>query len=300
MKKILQFAFLGAIMSVMNRLDTKNEWPEWLGCNVNVVHRRLVSDIDKHWHDFYELEIILAGSGIMHINGKQYEIKRGLFYLLTPSDIHGYSVTGSVELVNLTFTPEAIENTVFAERLYPMECIIGCADESSLEKLAFYVDRMDEETRSDKCFSVKYISALLSCALVELYRVGELNKADSSSTYMPIQKALYYIRTHFKEELTVKAIADFAGVSAVTLGRKFNEQLKLNVKEYIIDFRLSYAKKLILQTRESITDIAFYCGFNSLSYFQRSFEQRYGIPPKRYRRINVAEGSEKAKEEGNT
>ncbi len=269
----------------MDRLDTKTEWPEWLGCNTNVVRRKIVRGIDKHWHDFYELEVVLGGEGFMHINGVDYEIKQGLFYLLTPSDIHGYTVNGWIELINITFTPEAIENTVFAEKLYPMECIIGNADETILEKLVFYIDRMDDEAKSDKKFNSKYISALLSCVLVELYRVGEV-KPDNRVSYIPIQKAIYYIRTHFKEDITIKEIADFAGVSSVTLGRKFNEYIRRNVKEYIIEFRLAYAKKLLLQTRESVTDIAFYCGFNSLSYFQRSFEQKYGQPPKRYRKLN--------------
>lgn len=270
----------------MKRIDTKCEWPEWLGCNVNVVRRAITYNIEKHWHDFYELEIIIGGSGVMHINGREYEMRRGLFYLLTPSDVHGYTVHGEVDNVNLTFTPEAIENTVFAERLYPMGCIVGYADEEAMEKLTFYIDRMDEETKSDKEFSVRYVSALLSCALVELYRVGE-NRYDCTTTYMPVQKALYYIRTHFKEELTIKDIAEFSGVSAVTLARKFSEYLNSGVKEYIVDFRLNYAKNLILQTRESITDIAFYCGFNSLSYFQRCFEHKYGAPPKRYRKENA-------------
>ena len=192
----------------------------------------------------------------MHINGKEYEIRRGLFYLLTPSDVHGYTVRGSVDLINLTFTPEAIENTVFAEKLYPMECIVGYADETVLEKLTFFLERIDEEAKSDQKFNVKYISALLSCALVELYRAGEVTP-DSILSYMPIQKAIYYIRTHFKEDIPIKAISDFAGVSAVTLGRKFNEYIGCSVKEYVIDFRLGYAKKLLLQTRDSVTDIAF-------------------------------------------
>lgn len=276
----------------MERLDTKNEWSERLGRNVNAVRRKLTSDIDKHWHDFYELEIVTSGSGVMHVNGKEYEMRRGLFYLLTPSDVHGYSVHGEVENVNLTFTPEAIENTVFAERLYPMGCVVGYADERTIEKLTFYIERMSDETKSNGEFAVKYVSALLSCALVEIYRAGETDCVCETS-YLPVQKALYYIRTHFKEELTIEKIAEFSGTSAVTLARKFAEYLNSGIKEYLVDFRLNYAKILILQTRESITDIAFYCGFNSLSYFQRCFAKKYGLPPKRYRKENAALPSER-------
>jgi AraC-like DNA-binding protein len=115
--------------------------------------------------------------------------------------------------------------------------------------------------------------------------------ANTNPYYLPVQKALYYIRAHFKEDITLKSVSEFAGIPTATLSKKFPEHLGFGFKEYLVDLRLDYAKMLITNTNEQITDIAFYSGFNSLSYFQRVFMEKYGITPKNYRRENASAAS---------
>ena len=45
-----------------------------------------------HWHDFYEIEIVIRGTGTQIFNGRNYELKRGCAYLLSPLDFHSVSL----------------------------------------------------------------------------------------------------------------------------------------------------------------------------------------------------------------
>ena len=53
---------------------------------------------------------------------------------------------------------------------------------------------------------------------------------------------------------------------------------------YLMDYRLSYAAYLLRESSGKISDIAMNCGFNNLSYFIRSFKERYRLSPREFRK----------------
>ena len=61
------------------------------------------------------------------------------------------------------------------------------------------------------------------------------------------------------------------------LSKRFKTATGFGFKEYIINLRIQNACRLLLETNKSITDIAFECGFNSVSSFNRSFKKVKGI-----------------------
>ncbi len=73
-------------------------------------------------------------------------------------------------------------------------------------------------------------------------------------------------------------------IGRTTLSRRIEAETKLTPSSYIRKSRLQYACKLLEKKELSIDDIAQYVGFNSSSYFTRSFKLLYGMPPAAYRR----------------
>lgn len=255
--------------------------------NVNCAPIRSITDSQMHIHDYYEIEIFLDGEGETVINQTKHSIQPGSVFLVTPADIHSYTFKDGAKVLSIAFTPDVLEYSPFLEILYPMQHISAFLNESSLKTLLNYVDRIKEECDEKKQFGKKYISMLLSCILIDLYRSNKNNSnivEHSIPYYIPVQKALYYIRSHFKEKITLKSVADYSNVSPSTLSKKFSEYVKIGFNDYLMDLRLEYAKMLIFNTSEQITDIAFYSGFNSLSYFQRAFIEKYGVTPKSLRK----------------
>ena len=70
------------------------------------------------------------------------------------------------------------------------------------------------------------------------------------------------------------------------LGRLFQKEMGISFHEYLMQLRLHKAESLLLQSRDNIIDIAFDCGFNTISYFNRVFKKKHDMTPKEYRIIN--------------
>lgn len=212
-------------------------------------------------------------------------MKKGSVVLLTPTDIHCYKNVRNATILNLTFVPDVMEYSSCFELLYPLKYIYAVLDDAKLADFTYYINKMLLETKTSNektlTLSRKYISSLLSCLFIELYR---LNNLYSDHAYPPVQKAVYFIRSHFKEPITLQEVSENCGLSVSTLNRKLNDYLNMSFKEYLINLRLEYAKQLIVRTTLKITDIAFFSGFNSLSYFQRTFIKKYDTTPNNFRK----------------
>ncbi|BDD02777.1 helix-turn-helix domain-containing protein [Aureibacter tunicatorum] len=95
------------------------------------------------------------------------------------------------------------------------------------------------------------------------------------------------IHTHIYEDLRLEDLAFFAGMSLSTFKRKFRSVFGDSPAQYIKSKRLSEAKRLLDITNRRVSEIAFDCGFNDISYFSKSFSAEYGYPPSEYRKSMV-------------
>lgn len=99
-----------------------------------------------------------------------------------------------------------------------------------------------------------------------------------------VKKMLSYIHLHYADDLSVDHIAAAAGVSRSECFRCFRQVLQRRPLEYLIDYRLEQAARLIAQTDTPISQVATACGMGHASYFDRRFKQRYGLTPLAYRK----------------
>ena len=168
--------------------------------NVSCAPIRSITDTKMHLHDYYEIEIFLGGDGETVINQSKYKVHPGSVFLITPADIHSYKFVDGASVLSIAFTPDVLEYSPFLEILYPMQHISASLSDADIKTLINYIDRIKEECDEKKQFGKKYISMLLSCLLIDLYRSNENNAniAEHSIPYhLPVQKALYYMRSHF-------------------------------------------------------------------------------------------------------
>lgn len=101
-----------------------------------------------------------------------------------------------------------------------------------------------------------------------------------------IQNTAKYIRTNYNQPITLKIAAQYANMSTTYFSKKFKSVTGFGFKEYLCKIRLTEASKLLLETNNSITDIAFSCGFSDSNYFGDVFKKLKGISPLQYRKTN--------------
>lgn len=108
-------------------------------------------------------------------------------------------------------------------------------------------------------------------------------ESRENSVYpQPIRKCLHYINTHLHEKLNVSTLSKECGLSEDYLSFLFKKNLGINLSSYIRNQRLQASKEM-LNGNYTVSDIGYYLGFCSESYFISCFKKEFGKTPKQFR-----------------
>ncbi|MBS4211552.1 MULTISPECIES: response regulator transcription factor [Neobacillus] len=100
----------------------------------------------------------------------------------------------------------------------------------------------------------------------------------------PIMNALQIIHQEYSEKLTLNYLASKIHINPAYFSRKFHEEVGMGFSEYLNDYRLKEAQRMLIENPElSINTISDRCGFNSQHYFSQIFRKITGYSPRDYR-----------------
>jgi len=97
-----------------------------------------------------------------------------------------------------------------------------------------------------------------------------------------LKKVLALVEEQYAQPLTLADLSGAAGMSPKYFCRFFQEMTHQTPIEYLNACRVEHACCQLLTTGRSVTEVAFACGFNDLSYFIKTFKKRKGVTPKQY------------------
>jgi AraC family transcriptional regulator len=91
------------------------------------------------------------------------------------------------------------------------------------------------------------------------------------------------LKERFNENLSLNEIAEFVQIHPVHLAQSFRKYRNTTVGNYLREIRLENAKKDLLETKKSLSEIALNNGFSDQSHFSRLFKQKFGVTPKEFK-----------------
>jgi AraC family transcriptional regulator len=106
-----------------------------------------------------------------------------------------------------------------------------------------------------------------------------------------IQPVVSFVANHLDEDLSLRTLANQAGLSPFHLHRVFSSATGETAKQFSMRLRLGRAALMLLQTRQPVIDIALECGFQSHEVFCRAFRKRLGLSPSKYRARGFQHGA---------
>lgn len=142
------------------------------------------------------------------------------------------------------------------------------------------LDEIIEEFATKRILYRENASALLKSLLVWLLR-GRVESAPQSAS--AVKKIIAYINAHYEQEMTNSLFSQLSGYHEYYINRLFIKHTGSTLRQYILDVRISHAKKMLLNTDLPLSVIAEKVGFNSNTYFSRYFRQITGITPTQFR-----------------
>ncbi|MDO5537388.1 MAG: AraC family transcriptional regulator [Desulfovibrionaceae bacterium] len=140
-----------------------------------------------------------------------------------------------------------------------------------------------EEDRTADLYTYRVLARLAGLWLDICENVRLPQNARAGVLEQRMRRMLRYIETHFAEDVTLEDLARSASLGKSECARCFRRSLDTTPYRYLLDYRLSMAARMLLETDESIGGIAAAVGFQQASHFGKCFREKTGCSPKEYR-----------------
>ena len=199
----------------------------------------------------------------------------GVHVTAVPIKVHqnviGYLQTGEVLLEKLT--PEKLEEST--KQLLDWGINLSTDDlKHLLESGPILSPKQYEAVIKMLEIFAKHISEVAAKISVS----PELNEPDG------IKKSRDYILKHLDEKITLDQAASVANMSASHFCRVFKKATDMNFSEYVARIRVERAKEMLVESNYTMAHIAYDCGFNSVTDFNRTFKKITGLTPTEFRK----------------
>lgn len=128
----------------------------------------------------------------------------------------------------------------------------------------------------------KYLYEII-CFLSEQFEMI-MNATGNPSRDTILDDVLYYIDHHFQNNIKLETIAPLFGYNSAYLGKIFTKTAGESFNSYLDHKRIEYTKKLLLENKLKVYEIAEQAGYKNVDYFHKKFKKYVGISPAEFRK----------------
>lgn len=251
-----------------------------------------------HWHQEFELAIILEGSVNVRIGNHACTLHAGEGYFANSGILHSEELLSeSGHQHCMVFSPALISparDLIFQSYLGPIldnpgiPCLFLKPAVSWQNSVLSAAEEAWEYGAADQPdYPLIVRSDLTRIFSIILHHMDPADHDRSSSARehqdeFRIKQTLTFLHTHYQEKISIEDIARSAGISVSTCLRLYKRILLTTPMNYLNRYRLQQAAAMLAETDHTISEIAYACGFSDPGYFIRCFHQEYGMTPARY------------------
>lgn len=260
-----------------------------------------IRNVPLHWHDEFEINRILKGRGEFICQDDKMIAGEGELLVLPPDTLHAAYSFGGEDLIYqaLVFSPAMLgadgNDRCAVEYLRPMvkgnirPTVLICPGVENYKELMETADRIFSQFDSGIHERSPREDLLLKSDLLRFFGllpcVGQELGEESSVSYTEmIRPALEFMVENYREPISVEMLAELVHLSKSYFMSCFKKAAGIGAIEYLAQLRINAACRMLTDTTASISDIAYHCGYNNLSNFNRQFRSAIGCSPREYRR----------------
>ena len=245
-----------------------------------------------HWHANLELVRVLKGKLTLFLDNRVHELYENEVAVINSETVHGATPSNCVYeciVFNLAFLKTGNQMCDgFIEGLLSHSIFLH--ERQREESVCALIHDIFREIAKKEDFSAFKVIAKYHALL------GELQQKKQYASHLPpafeayerksvkLKIVLKFIREHFASDITLDDMAAVAGFSRQYFCKFFKAMTSTTPIEYLTSYRVERAARMLLSTDLSVTQIAYDCGFNDLSYFIKTFKAFNRLSPKEYRR----------------
>lgn len=239
----------------------------------------------SNWHKNPEIIYVDKGNGILQNDGKSYLVKQGDMFVINPETVHHiFSETG-IDYYFIIIDEEFCSQNGISIGNYNF--CIKVNDDVTKEKFLKVIKETESYTEAYSDISPAKLRSAVLELLIDVCEKHSETKTESREKVAVdyVKKALEYINDKFKNDVTLEEIAEYVGINKFYLTREFKKFTNQTVFFCINSLRCKNAESM-LQKGATITEAALESGFESVSYFSRTYKKIRGYSPSEYKANN--------------
>lgn len=225
-----------------------------------------------HTHPGVELILVTQGCCRITVDRTTFECAPDSLLIIPPEHSHN-QLSLSADLINsfMVFhcAPEYFDYTCRR---------IEISGDPWIPRLFREVCELSEALRYELCSGI--IQSLLSAL-----REFEQNQKGRQKLHPALCRALELIEKDFSRPWSIDVLSREAGISHSYLRKLFEQSFNLSPQQYLQNFRMAHARKLLLNSYLPVTEVGDRCGYPDSNYFSRLFRKVHHCTPSEYRRI---------------
>ncbi len=246
---------------------------------------------EPHRHNSYVLVLFTNGSGTHDIDFDTFGIQPGSMFFLQPGQMHHWSLSDDIdgfvvfysqEMYNLYFRQKTIDSYSFYYSLgNSPEMVLNANEVKDIEP---YFYNMLAEYQGNKMMKQDKIINLLDSIHIEIARkYNETHVLEAHPYNVKMRDFNALLENHFLAEKTASFYASQLHITLKHLNRICNETLKKTTTQVITDRIILEAKRMLMDKKNTVSEIASALGFDDYSYFVRLFKKNAGMTPTVFR-----------------
>lgn len=243
--------------------------------------------------DFYGLSYMIKGERIVYSPGHTTIIRAGnvIFVPKNQYSRTSYIADSPSESIILKFTDNMISDLIMTVGPEPFkqlcrENVLYFTKEAQA-KIFSIIMEIEQEWNRYNDYSELLLKGLLNKLIITCLRERITNSTHipaAAKTHDHLTNAIHYIHAHLCDNLSLEETAQNLHVSSSYLSKIFTNLLHTPFSVFVLNEKIAYARKLLVDSNLNIAEISIQSGFSSNAYFSDSFKRTTGLSPLQFRK----------------
>lgn len=233
-----------------------------------------------HFHDSFEFITVTDGEMTVHVEKSKYTVTPSNALLIFPNQAHSLQTNSYSAHILCIFPSRTV-------KAFTNACS-GMIPKSALFfPNRFYVDQLVELSSS---YSLMKEKGVLYSLCAEFEKDAEYIQSPIENDNL-LKEIFRFVENNFDKDCSLTALSQYMSYNDMYISRYFKQHTGITYINHVNTYRINMAVYMINNSDNSMSNIAFDCGFSSIRHFNRKFKEIMGSTPNEFRRKNTIDQS---------
>ena len=250
-----------------------------------------------HYHEEYELNLIINAKGAKRIVGDHVEeIDELELVLIGPNLSHAWFThlcnSGEIKEVTIQWHKDLFDEKFlgrnqlsFIRKMFELSSKGIQFSKDTIQNIYPRIETLNQKSGFDSVMAL--INILHDLSISRNLRTLSESSFNSEVQYnynsRRIEKAFQYMNKNYDKQIALADLAKLVNMTEVSFSRFIKKRTGISFIDSLNEIRLGHASRILIDTTNSIAEVSYSCGFNNISNFNRLFKKKKSCTPKEFR-----------------